>query len=132
MRLWEKHWSITGLSKAKWSISFIHKDMIFLVYDNDCLFFRHNQISILEMIDSLKEKFDLNMEDKVAKFLGIKLNKLKDGFVEFWQDGMIGRILKAIGFRKKDLNPCNTPIKSGALGLYSKSAPYFEFSISKR
>jgi hypothetical protein len=52
----------------------VHKDMICLVYVDDSLFFSKDKSDIDKMITSLAEDFDL----KVAGFLGIKLNYLKD------------------------------------------------------
>jgi glyoxylase-like metal-dependent hydrolase (beta-lactamase superfamily II) len=46
---------------------FIHKDMICIVYVDDCLFCsRDNAPPIDAMIESLREQFDLNREDDVV------------------------------------------------------------------
>jgi hypothetical protein len=60
---------------------FVHKDMICLVYVDDCVFFSKDKSNINKMIASLAEDFDLKEEDNVAGFLGIELNYLEDGSI---------------------------------------------------
>ena len=97
------------------SSMFVHKKMICLVYVDDCLFFGKEVTDIDKMIASLKETFDLNEEDNVAGFLGIKLNYLEDGSIQLLQDGLIDRISVALGLDEMS-KTVDTPTLSTPLG----------------
>jgi hypothetical protein len=104
---------------------FVHKKMICLVYVDDCLFFGKDMSDIDKMIASLKERFDLNEEDNVAGFLGIKLNYLENGSIQLLQDGLIERIGLALGLDEMS-KTCDTPTLSTPLGRDQDGEPMGE------
>ena len=61
---------------------FIHKDMICLVYVDDCLFFARDEAKIISMLEQLKrDHFNFTVEQTVEQFLGIKIDVDKDEMV---------------------------------------------------
>jgi hypothetical protein len=95
---------------------FIHKDMICLIWVDDCLFFSREEGHIDDMIKSLQESYDLNIEDSAAGFLGIDLRKQADGSIELRQDGLINRILALLQLTDGLSNSAVTPAENGAMG----------------
>jgi hypothetical protein len=93
---------------------FLHNDMICVCYVDDCLFFSRDSKLIDNMIVSLKEDFDLEPEDDVSAFLGIKINELDDGQIELSQPALIERILEATDM--KDCNTKGTPASTKPVG----------------
>jgi hypothetical protein len=94
---------------------FVHAKLICLVYVDDCLFFGKKIADIDDMIQSLKKDFDLNEEDNVAGFLGIKMNYQEDGSIQLLQDGLKDRIAIALGL--DDLaKSADTPTAATPLG----------------
>ena len=57
------------------------------------------------MIENLQTKFNLNIKDDVAGFLGILLEKQPDGSIELKQTGLIDRIIKVMGLEDSLLKP---------------------------
>ena len=104
---------------------FVHKDMICLVYVDDCLFFSKDKSNIDKMIASLAEDFDLKEEDNVAGFLGIKLNYLEDGSIQLRQDGLVDRIIASLGLNESS-NSSAVPTDSRPLGADIHGDPFGE------
>jgi hypothetical protein len=104
---------------------FVHGKMICLIYVDDCLFFSKSMKDIDGMIISLRETFDLNEEDNVAGFLGIKLNYQEDGSIQLLQDGLIGRITNALGLEETSTG-ADTPTLATPLGSDADGAPLGE------
>ena len=65
-------------------MSFLGKDIICIVWVDDCLFFSPKEDFIDQLLNNLKEKcqLDLNVEDDVAGFLGVNLDRKEDGTIE--------------------------------------------------
>ncbi|MGH3055162.1 MAG: reverse transcriptase domain-containing protein, partial [Gaiellaceae bacterium] len=93
---------------------FFHKDMICLVYVDDCLFFSKNEASIEKMIEDLKRDFELVAEEDISAYLGIDIKTLGDGRLELKQPYLIDRILEATNL--KDCNARATPAQTTPLG----------------
>ena len=97
---------------------FISEKVICLFYVDDCLFFAKNSTDIDDMINSLQRdeptKLSLNIEDDVAGFLGILLERQEDGSIEMKQTGLIDRILAVMNL--EDSKEKSTPAEAKALG----------------
>jgi hypothetical protein len=132
---------------------FISDQVIFLVCIDDTLFFSPDQASISEVIEKLKlEGLELEMEieDDVARFLGVHIDRKVDGTIHLTQTGFIDRIIKSLDLQP-DQHPKQMPCKQGCLGadldgerphatynyrsmvgqvgyLQSHSRPYIEFN----
>jgi hypothetical protein len=95
---------------------FISEQVICLVYVDGNLFFSPDQASIAEVIAKLKlEGLELEIEDDIAGFLGVHIDRKHDGTIHLTQTGLIGRIIKAL-----DLQPYQhlkqMPCEQGCLG----------------
>ena len=102
---------------------FYTKDVICLVYVDDCLFFSKSDKGIDKSIELLckpnkkinKPGFDLNVEDDAAGFLGILIKRTKEG-VKLLQTGLIDCIIQITGLKnahEKNISaPKNIPGKS--------------------
>ena len=90
--------------------------VICLVYVDDTLFFAREQSDIDQAIHDLREasELEITVEDDVAGFLGVMINRFKDGRIELTQRGLIERIVTALDLG--DRKPKSTPAKPGALG----------------
>jgi hypothetical protein len=97
---------------------FASEKVICLVYMDDCLFYSVNENYIDDLLESLKHneptKFDLSVEDDVAGFLGILIEKQDDGSIELKQTGLINHILKVMGL--EDAKPKKIPIIQKPVG----------------
>jgi Reverse transcriptase (RNA-dependent DNA polymerase) len=104
---------------------FIADSVICLCYVDDCLFFAKDGCDIDNMIESLRRaeptKFDLNIEDDVAGFLGILMSKQQDGSIELLQTGLIDRILKVMGLEES--HEKSTPSEVRPLGKDENGEP---------
>jgi Reverse transcriptase (RNA-dependent DNA polymerase) len=107
---------------------FISPSVICLCYVDDCLFFAKDSTDIDAVIKSLRRpepsSFDLNIEDDVAGFLGILMQKRDDGSIELLQTGLIDRVLKVMGLEDSHDKP--TPLEIKALGKDENGEPCSE------
>ena len=96
---------------------FVGKDVICLVWVDDCLFFSPKEEYIDKLLKDLKEKcsLDLNVEDDVAGFLGVNIDRREDGSIELTQSGLTQRIITALGLESTS-NTAATPSETKALG----------------
>jgi hypothetical protein len=107
---------------------FVSEKVICLCYVDDCLFFAKDDADIVDVIESLRRpeptKFDLNIEDDVAGFLGILMQKRENGTIELIQTGLIDRILKVMAL--EDSHEKSTPSDVRALGKDEGGEPCSE------
>ena len=123
-----------GLVARNWTPSdhdpcvFYKDGLVCLVYVDDCLFFGKNMKSIDKEIEYLKQakptKLYLEEENNVAGFLGILLQRKDDGTLELLQEGLIKRIIAALGL--EDSMPKETPANKEPLGKDENGAPRLE------
>eukprot|EP00957_Ditylum_brightwellii_P036366 2753715-Ditylum_brightwellii.AAC.1 len=79
---------------------FFSKDVICIVYVDDCLMFSRDISMVDETINRMEKLgFQLCVEDDVAGFLGIKLERQEDSTIELKQDALIDHIKETVGFQ---------------------------------
>jgi hypothetical protein len=81
---------------------FIGRNVICVCFVDDCLFFSTKTTYIDVILTELQDKsrddaLVLNIEDDVAGFLGILLEKQSNGSIELKQTGLIDRIIRIMG-----------------------------------
>jgi hypothetical protein len=107
---------------------FVSNTVICLCYVDDCLFFAKCDDDIMGVIESLRKPeptpFELNIEDDVAGFLGILMNREENGSIELNQSGLIDRILRVMGL--EDSHERSTPADKKGLGKHEESDPCSE------
>ncbi len=89
---------------------FISEKVICLVYVDDTLLYARKESDIDEVLRKLRddEKMQLEVEDDVAGFLGVKITTdTKTGIVTLKQQGLIDRIIEALHI--DDLPGVDTP-----------------------
>ena len=95
------------------------------LYVDDALFFAKDEAKIDAGIEDLKKPnpkpFLLNVEDNVAGFLGILMEKQDDGSIELKQTGLIDRILKVMDL--EDAKEKATPADTKPLGKNEGGLP---------
>ena len=93
-----------------------------------CLFWAHAQSDINKIIESFKEdrpsyNWEQSKGESVSEFLVIDIKTLYDGGFQFFQTGLIHKVLEATG-----MGHCNglpTPINvEGPLGTYKNGYEY--------
>ena len=107
---------------------FYKNGLVCLCYVDDCLFFAPNEELISKEIEVLRDKgeheygFQLEIEDDVAGFLGILIDKSsEEGSIELKQEGLIKRILKATNL--EECNSAWTPAEKTPLGKCEEDSP---------
>ena len=79
------------------------------------MFFSPSESHVQNTFVKLREqKLEFEVEDDVAGFLGIAINKLPNGTLELLQTGLIDRVISALGL--EGANQKSTPAEKGALG----------------
>jgi hypothetical protein len=102
---------------------FISDQVICLVYADDTSFFSPDKTSIAEVIEKLKrEELELEIEDDVAGFLGVHIDRNIDGTIHLTQTGLIDSIIKALDLRPGQ-HPKQTPCEQGCLGADMNGEP---------
>jgi hypothetical protein len=92
---------------------FIRKDMIILVYVDDCVLVSPSGDVIKAFIDSLTngpEKFAFTDEGSMEKYLGVDIQKLGNGEFVLRQPFLIQRILEALGIEPSMTNKRSVPV----------------------
>ena len=104
---------------------FLGKDVICLVYVDDCLLYAPKEEYIDSLLNKLKVdcELDLNVEDNVAGFLGVLVKRHEDGTLELTQSGLIDRILKTLGLDPSASTATRTPTEGRALGSHADGEP---------
>jgi len=88
---------------------FIRKDIILIVYVNDCLLFAKSDAFLDSFVTSLQSEFNLTCDGDVGAFLGLQLTRTSTGSLELNQPGLIGKIAKECGLDEESKRH-NTPV----------------------
>ena len=107
-----------GWEASKFDPCLFYRDgVVCLVYVDDCLFFANSDEEIIKCIQELREEKPIGLvleeEDDVAGFLGILLERTKEG-IELKQEGLILRILRMLNL--EECSPRSTPAERKCLG----------------
>jgi hypothetical protein len=95
---------------------FYRRDVVLLVYVDDCLLFSPKDSSIdafIEDLNSAPENYSLEDQGEVCEFLGIKVQRLPDGTIHLSQPHLIQSILDDLR-----LQPNSKPRDTPALSTY--------------
>ena len=111
---------------------FVNKNTgcLLLAYCDDCIIFHKEERVIDELISSMRdpkdrnlEQFILNVEDDYAGFLGIDIKRYGDGTRELVQTGLIDRILKALSLDNDQVTTRLEPAGRKPLGKDEEGPP---------
>jgi len=80
---------------------FLRKDVIFVVYIDDCLLFMCKPETLDKLISSLQQEFMLTDEGDVSTFLGLDVRCNERGHLELMQPGLIRKIIEECGLESK-------------------------------
>ena len=94
---------------------FYTEKVICLIYVDDTLFFARDKSDIDEVIQKLEKGSNLKttVEDDVAGYLGVLINREKEGEIELTQANLIDRIIAVLNLG--DANPKGTLTTYGTL-----------------
>jgi histone deacetylase 1/2 len=76
---------------------FLRKDIIIVLYVDDCILFARSDAVLDNFLSNLKDSFTLTSAMDVGAFLGIDIRRNAEGFLELTQPGLIGKIVEACG-----------------------------------
>jgi hypothetical protein len=88
---------------------FVNNKVICLVYVDGTLFFAKEMSGIDDLIEDLEKTMVLEVEDDVAGFLGVHIDRRDDGTINLTQTGLIERIITDVPAKR-------TPAEVGCLG----------------
>ena len=96
---------------------FIGDKVICMCYVDDLIFWARDEVEIDKIATQLREVgVDLEQETDAAGFLGIKMERDPvTGLLEMKQEGLIARILEAMGLDSGTVNPKATPAEGAPL-----------------
>ncbi|CAJ1945013.1 unnamed protein product [Cylindrotheca closterium] len=101
----------------------IRKDMMIVVYVDDCGISTDKPEKIDELVNQLKEKgFDLEIEGDFETFLGVEIRQMKDGRYHLLQEGLIKKVLEAA--KMTDCSPNHVPAAPTPLGKDPNGEPW--------
>jgi hypothetical protein len=101
---------------------FISEKVVCLVYVDDTLLFAKDMKDIDDIIAALEAAgMELEVEDDVAGFLGVHIDRRDDGTIHLTQKGLIARIIQALNIG--DLPSKRTPAELGCLGSDPEGDP---------
>jgi len=109
---------------------FIRKDLILIVYVDDCLLFAKSDVLLDSFVNSLRSEFNLTCDGDVGAFLGIQFTRTSTGSLELNQPGLIEKIVKECGLDAESKRH-NTPAVTKLLSKDS-SGPQREHSWNYR
>ena len=93
----------------------IRKDMMIVVYVDDCGIATDDPKKIDELVQQLRDRgFDLEIEGDFTTFLGVEIKKLPDNKFELLQTGLINKVLETAGMENS--NPNHVPAAATPLG----------------
>ena len=99
------------------------KDMILVTYVDDCGLGAKEAHSIDWFVNELRHRgFELEIEGDFTAFLGVAIERLKDGRIHMHQRGLIKKIIAAA--KMDDCNPNHIPASTQGLGSDEDGEPW--------
>ena len=90
---------------------FLRQDAIIITYVDDCLIFMKEKDKIQELLNNLQKTFILTDEGEYVKaYLGLKVEKAKDGTITMSQPALINRILIMLSLDGDNVKMHDTPV----------------------
>ena len=116
-----------GFTPSKVDPCVYYKDnIICAVYVDDTVFWSPDESKIDKVISDLKTlKFELTDEGEVDSFLGIKIDKDKEGNITMTQSGLTDTIIKAVGL-ENDSKQHQTPATNPPLQKHEGASDFDE------
>jgi hypothetical protein len=109
--------------------------IILYIYVDDIAVIGPSQEAINSIINSIKSYFNIKEPGLIKDYLGVEIDyRPKNGYLKFYQDKYIKKILKKYGFQ--DLKPAKTPMDPKAKLMPNKNKAkadeiyYFQMLIS--
>ena len=102
---------VCGMKQSKLDpCLFVGDKVMAVLYVDDLLLWSTSDQHIIDLGNELNEVgVDLEEEDDVAGFLGVKLTKTPNGSMVMTQEGLTDRIIEAMGLDKENSTPKHTP-----------------------
>ena len=96
---------------------FMSKTVMCVVYVDDCLFWERSQYDIDNVVKSFKENgtsynWEHSKGESVSEFLGIDIKTLDNGGFQFFQTGLIRKVLEATGMEHSYGLPTPTKVEA--------------------
>ena len=93
------------------------KNVICVVYVEDCLFWARSQSDIDNVMNSFKEdgpsyNWEHSKGESVSEFLGIDIKTLDNGVFQFCKTGLIHKVLEATGIEHSNGLPTPTKVEA--------------------
>ena len=92
---------------------FVSKDMIILVYVDDCILIGKSNRAIDDFISSMNEgdeSFDFTDDGDIKNYLGVEFTKHKNGTMELKQEFLMKRIIDAVDFSPNTTKTKDNPV----------------------
>jgi len=80
---------------------FLRKDIILIVYIDDCLLFTSKPKTLNKLINSLQQECMPTDEGDVGAFLGLDIRCNERGHLELMQPGLIQKIIEECGLKSE-------------------------------
>jgi hypothetical protein len=109
-------YEIPGFKQSKSDLClFLRKDMIIVIYTDDCLLYARDTKDIDSFVKTLRDdyKLTLNDPDPIENFLGIHFSNQDDGELHMSQMGLIDAVIESAHIPKGRLK--NTPTPATAI-----------------
>ena len=132
-RVWFKHLSQRLIKHAGFKQSkvdeciFYRGSVIYVLYTDDSILTGPNKDEIDQAIEAIKKaKLKITVEGEVTSFLGVKIDRFKDGSIKFSQPMLIDKILKALRLGEDTKTLAVPAASSRILHRHVESEPFDE------
>ena len=115
-----------GFVQSKFDECLFYKgSMVYVIYTDDSILAGPNQQEIDETINLMKKELDITIEGTLSDFLGVNIDRRKDGTIKLSQPKLIEQILQDLRLTDHKVQPKPTPAASSKLvSRHSDSRPF--------